>query len=424
MPSRPSRRALLASLGTIALAGCTGDDDADGSSPTTTSDVKPTTSSTDAPTSSPGSTPSPTPEPTPEAPSTIGSEWPMPAHDPGRSNYAPAAAGPTDRVAELWRVTADGDLSAPVVAGGTLFVGGADGSVLALDARSGDERWRRSVGGPAATPRVMDGQVYVPTRSSIAAFDADDGGKRWRVETPDRVDGHEADGRGEPSSLLVAAHGVYWLSRGGTPAVVALASDDGSERWRTEIRDPWSPRLFASDDTVFLSSGTHGRIPWRFDPESGTVAEEPAPGYDFPDERFFLDGAVYGVDPMFGIVHGPGWTAGGDEFATGGDYGLSGGADNVYYVPNNDAGPGIVALERSDGATAWRTDDVTMGVSRPVVATRTVLVRTDGALHCFDPADGSERWRRPSEGIGDGVVVVDDLLFATHDDTVRAFRPP
>ena len=348
----------------------------------------------------------------------------MPAHDPGRSNYAPAAAGPTDPVDELWRVDADADLSAPVVAGGTLFVGGADGSVLALDARTGDERWRRSVGAPAATPRVMDGRVYVPTRSSIVALDAEDGRERWRVETPDRVQDHEADGRGETSSLLAAAHGLYWLSHGETAAVVALAPDDGGERWRTQVRDPWSPRLFASDESVFLSTGTNGRIPWRFEPESGAVAEDPAPGYDFPEERFFLDGAVYGVDPMFGIVHGPGWTAGGDDFATGGDYGLSGGADNVYYAPNNDAGPGLVALERNDGSTAWRTDDVTATVSRPVVAAEAVIVRTDEALHCFDPGDGTGLWRRSSDGVGEGFVVADDLLYATDGETVRAFRPP
>ncbi|MEF8757015.1 MAG: hypothetical protein V5A33_02150, partial [Halobacteriales archaeon] len=82
MAPRPSRRALLASLGTIALAGCTGDDETDGSTPTTAADLGPTTSQRPTTTSS-GGTPSPTPEPTPEPPSTIGSEWPMPAHDPG-----------------------------------------------------------------------------------------------------------------------------------------------------------------------------------------------------------------------------------------------------------------------------------------------------------------------------------------------------
>ncbi|MFQ3294311.1 MAG: outer membrane protein assembly factor BamB [Halobacteriales archaeon] len=433
MPAHRSRRAVLAAIGTVVIAGCTTDDDATGdttqeSSTSTSSETGSTPVTTRPTTTSTESTPSTTAVEEPDPPTRIESRWPMPAHDSGRSNFAPEAAGPTDPVHELWAVSGDEILSAPVLADETLFVGGENGTVLALDARTGEERWRRSVGKTAHEPRVLGGQLFVPTGSSIVALATADGSEAWRTETPNRVDSRDSGpGPGTRATLTVAAHGAYWLSGSGagSPAVVALGLADGKQRWRTAIRDPWSPRLFASDGSVFLSTGTNGRIPWRFNPDTGAVANEPQRGNDFPAEQFALNGTVYGVDPFFGIVHGPGWTTGRDGFATGGDYHLSGGATHVYYVPNSGdgSGPGLFALSRETGAVAWTAETLAAPAGRPVVAGETILVRTDEALHCFDPADGSERWQRSNEGIGEGFLVADDLVYAAEGETVRALRP-
>jgi outer membrane protein assembly factor BamB len=61
--------------------------------------------------------------------------------------------------------------------------------------------------------------------------------------------------------------------------------------------------------------------------------------------------------------------------------------------------------------------------TRPIVGTETVLVATDETLYCFDPSDGTERWTRPIDDVGREFVVVDDLVYATRDGSVRAFRP-
>lgn len=47
---------------------------------------------------------------------------------------------------------------------------------------------------------------------------------------------------------------------------------------------------------------------------------------------------------------------------------------------------------------------------------------TEDAVRCFDPADGSERWRHPPERIGLGIALVDDMLYTTADGTVRSYR--
>lgn len=171
-----------------------------------------------------------------------------------------------------------------------------------------------------------------------------------------------------------------------------------------------------------MSTGTNGCIPWTFAPETGdVVGDEPEPGHDFPAERFALDGAVYAVDPFFGVVHGDDWSQG---VAAIGTYALSGGGTRVYYIADSGEEPGLYALSRRDGTVEWMTDAVTAVLGRPVVAAGCVLVRGRDALYCFDPADGTERWSRPGDDIGTGLVVADDLVFTTRGDTVRAFRPP
>lgn len=384
-----SRRALLASLATATLAGCSA------STPDGGADATPTTPGDETPT-----------EPRPSTPEHIDADWPMPAHDAGRSNYSPVD-GPTGPVAELWSTPVDASLSGPVLADETLYVGGDDGTVRAVDATTGAERWRRSVGAPADTPWVLGDRLFVPTTESIVAFGVRDGTEAWRADTPGRA------------AVLVASHGIYWLTQ--EPVVVGLERTDGSERWRTALRDPREPHLFAGEGAVFVSTGTNGRIPWTFDPETGeVVGDEPEPGHDFPAERFALDGTVYAVDPFFGIVHGDEWSQG---VEAGGESALSGGGDRVYYVADSGDRPGLYALSRTDGTVEWTTDVVTAVLGRPVVTDGCVLVRDQDALHCFDPVDGTERWSRPGDGI-DRFVVADDLVFTTGDGAIRAFRPP
>ncbi|MFB6080711.1 MAG: PQQ-binding-like beta-propeller repeat protein [Haloferacaceae archaeon] len=340
----------------------------------------------------------------------------MPAADAGRSNAVAGAAGPTDPVAPLWAVAADAALSPPVLADESLYVGGDDDRVRALDARTGDRRWRQAVGAPAATPWVVDDALYVPTDGGIVALGTAAGSERWRVPTPDRA------------AVVAAAHGIYWLSTGDPPVVVGLDRGDGSERWRTEIGDPWDRPLFAGPERVF-SSGTHDVRFWRLDAGTGdVVGKEPRYGNDFPAEQFYRDGTVYATDSFFGKVHagavaegGHGWTRG---VKAGGRTALVGDGERVYYLANRGDEPGLYALSAADGAVEWTVDVTTERVGRPVVAGESVLVRTDDALRAFDPADGAERWALSGDAFGERIVVADDLVYTTADGTVRAFRPP
>jgi outer membrane protein assembly factor BamB len=437
---RWSRRTLLASIGAAALAGCTsGDDDPSETEPPTASPTSapmqtPTASPTDVhtvsgtdrdgtpsstETASPGSpteTTTSAPAGTPTAPDGVESDWPVPGADTGRSNAVPAP-GPTGAVAELWRVSAGDPLSAPVLSAGTVYVGGGDGTVRALDATTGESRWTVSAGDSAGTPRAADGRVVVPTDGGLVSLAPGDGSEQWRVDTPDR--------RG----LLAASHGVYWVDESG-PTVVALGLD-GSERWRTDIADPWEPRVFATEDRVFLSSGPHDNRFWRLAVADGEqLNQDPRRGADFPAEQCYRAGTVYAVDAFFGNVDtkavsdaGAGWNQGVPPGGEAGGGLVAVGDERVYYTANVDDEPGLTALSRNDGSVVWAADVTATILGRTVVADETVLVPTDEGLRAFDPADGSPQWTAGAE-TGRTPVVADDLVFTTVAGSVVAFRAP
>lgn len=410
MPERWSRRALLASVGAAALAGCTDpSDDATDETPTAGPQL---------------------PAGTPDTPDSIGTAWPVPGATPAGGNYTAAAAGPTDPVAPLWMTDLGAAATAPVVADGRLFVAGAE-TLSALDARTGERQWSEPVPASPATPRVVDDSVYVPTADGLVALAAADGTERWRRDIPGLT------------AALAADHGVYALAEDGAPTVVAFDRADGSERWRTALtRGPSTAHLFASDESVFVSSGGNGSTPWRLAVDTGdVVGQRPGISTDSPDPRFYRDGTVFSTDnlpsavdarPAPGRDSGHEWT---DQIWDTNVTALSAGPDAVYSIGRGDYspegnkprdGPGLYALGLTDGSRMWSTSDIdTESAGRPAVAADAVLVPTADVLHCFDPVDGAKRWAVPTDGLGRApLAVVDDIVYATADETVRAYRPP
>ncbi|UPV76566.1 PQQ-binding-like beta-propeller repeat protein (plasmid) [Halorussus limi] len=102
------------------------------------------------------------------------------------------AAVDTETQSVAWRFDAGRAVStaSPAVAGGTVFVGDADGDagdeaarIHALDATTGEEVWSaRTEEYVNASPAVADGLVYVAVRDEIRALDAATGEQKWRFD--------------------------------------------------------------------------------------------------------------------------------------------------------------------------------------------------------------------------------------------------
>ncbi|MBU3868382.1 PQQ-binding-like beta-propeller repeat protein [Streptomyces sp. 4503] len=160
----------------------------------------------------------------------------------GRTAWGPHEQGPTTALA-------------PVVADGVAYLGGK--SLRALALVSGEEKWARAGQGGSgwSAPAVRKGVVYAVDGSDLSARRADDGAEMWTLP-------FAADDR--PLDAPVAEGGTVWaaVDMRGDQGVVAVDVRSGSVAW------PYAPgaeggwRLAAAGNRVFaLESGTLTAMP-------------------------------------------------------------------------------------------------------------------------------------------------------------------
>ena len=108
-------------------------------------------------------------------------DWPTYRHDPARHATTPAAVPP--EVAVSWRATVGGRLTAPVAAGGQVYLASRDAhTVHALDADTGKTAWTYVAGGRIdSPPTVYRGMVLFGSADGrVYCLRADDGALVWR----------------------------------------------------------------------------------------------------------------------------------------------------------------------------------------------------------------------------------------------------
>lgn len=147
-------------------------------------------------------------------------------------------------------------LSSPVAAGGAVYFGSGDGNLYALDAATGDLRWKFGTGDVVhASPAVSGGTVYFGSWDSyFYAVDAATGKEKWRFHGGEDPLVHNQVGF--QSSPAVVDGVVYTGCRDSN--VYALDAATGKEKWRFNNGGSWvisSPAvtagkvLFATSDS-------------------------------------------------------------------------------------------------------------------------------------------------------------------------------
>ncbi|MCX6366004.1 MAG: PQQ-binding-like beta-propeller repeat protein [Armatimonadetes bacterium] len=164
-----------------------------------------------------------------------------------------------DRVtgAQKWRfVRPDGALgySAPVAGPeGSVFICG-ESVVYRLNAETGQELWRSSVGGKAlGTVSYANGRVYVAgDGAGVIALDAETGERRWRFKVENDKTGPDWFG-----SPLIVGSTLYVSTY--RRNVYALETTTGKVRWSTKVLGPAlsRPALDEKRGVLYLSSGTY-----------------------------------------------------------------------------------------------------------------------------------------------------------------------
>jgi eukaryotic-like serine/threonine-protein kinase len=138
--------------------------------------------------------------------------------------------------------------SSPAVVDGVVFICGPDLHLYALDAATGQPRWSSRLRSHAS-PAVSDGMVYV---GGLQALDAGTGTPRWQHQAADLTfGGHQPPAVADGVVYLAAATG----RRGG--AVVALDAATGERRWLHRCRGPVSTAPAVADGLVQVGTGNH-----------------------------------------------------------------------------------------------------------------------------------------------------------------------
>ncbi len=334
----------------------------------------------------------------------------------------------------------------PRAAGGRVYVGAEDGTVHAIDARSGERRWTFKTGGPVRARPTVDGDVvYVASDDGmLTALAARDGRVVWSVRIAEhplkRLPPGDPKTRYERfgSEAVVRGDRLYVGTHEGR--LLALAVKDGRIVWEAATGDAIDAAPSVAGGRVVVGSFDHcvyafderdGRMLWKRDTGFPVVSTPAVDG-----DRVVIGtrgNDLFGLDATNGVVvwRRYQWISWYESSPT-----VAGG---VAYIGSSDAAL-VSAHDVKDGACRWRTDVIGWSWGQPFVTDDRVYVTTSGrgdspiafrpAVLALDRASGAVVWRYapPPALAGDdgfpGSPALDgDLVFASdYEGRVLAFR--
>ena len=191
-------------------------------------------------------------------------DWPTYQGDNGRGSVTQNSI--PGEISQQWSINlpAGAFPTAPVTAGGLVFVGDRNGAVHALDAADGDTKWQAYTGGPVYfPPAVADGRVFVGSADGrVYAFEAVTGRALWNF-------------RAAPHQRWIPVYGKListWPVAGG------VAVKDGTVFAAAGIAHYDGTHVYALDAAT-------GKVKWYND-SSGAISDKVASGIS-------LQGALY-----------------------------------------------------------------------------------------------------------------------------------
>lgn len=296
----------------------------------------------------------------------------------------------------LWShgITAIQALVGPVAAGSVVFTG-VDSTVYAFDAHTGAKRWAQAVtstdGNIFSTPLVQGGSLYFVTDQRVLyAVDATNGSVRWHAQ----VD-HNTPGLLEAASGPAADDALVFIGSG-DHHVYAYDAHSGSVRWKTLTRGRVLSTPVTANGVVYVGSVDHHF--YALDARDGSVRWK------------YLAGDAVNSTPV--VTDGVAYFASDDHFL----YALDADTGSPYWrapLGNVDAGSDFV----NDSGTV----STGLTVTGDCVS---VLIDTIWVVRSHSRADGSTRWTYTSKDQLQNASPVGArgvIYFGSGDDTLYAF---
>ena len=301
--------------------------------------------------------------------------------------------------------TGDRVIASPVCQDKTLYFGGDDGNIYAVEAETGRQLWKRATGGPApSTPAIANGMVYAGSYDGkFYALDAQTGAVRWKFATEGerRFEAKGIHGLQPKNQTIADQYDVFLSSPVVAQGAVYFGSGDG--------------HLYALD-------AASGELKWKF--KTGDVIHA-SPAY--ADGVLYVgswDSFFYAVDAATGQEK---WRFhGGEDPVIHNQVGFQSSAavvGGLVYVGCRDSN--LYALDAATGQEKWRFNNaMSWVISSPAVAQGKVFFATsDSSLyHVVDAATGKAVLQQQDKAymFSSPTVVGDVVLIGVLNGTLEA----
>ncbi len=313
------------------------------------------------------------------------------------------------------------------VSGGTVVVASTDGTVAALDGRTGRDIWRGNAGGPLVAGVGTDGRLaaVVTSGNEVVALDA--GRELWRHKLSSQA----------YTAPFVAGGRVFVLAA--DRSVSALDGRTGRRLWQQQR--PGEPLvlrqsgvMLAVGDTLVVGlsgrlaglNATSGSIRWEVPIASPRGTNDVERLVDLVGRTSRLGDVVCAraFQANVGCVNAVRGTLLWTKPANGAE-GVHG---DERFVFGTEADGRVVAWRRADGDRAWVSARLQYrGLSAPLSVGRSVVIGDNtGLLHLLSREDGSPLTRLATDGtaiVGAPVLAGDTLVVVTRGGSVFGFTP-
>ena len=326
-------------------------------------------------------------------------QWRGLHRDGGASGFVEPSTWPA-ALTRQWTVAVGQGYATPLVIGDRVFVftrWNDDEMLTSLDAGTGSVLWQTTYEapydmfaativhgpGPKATPLFVDGKLFTLGISGIvSAFDADNGQLLWQTPRPVEQPFYGTAASPAADGNLVFVH------TGNYDGLTAFDRDTGAVTWRTAGTFTYSSPLIVELD------GVRQVVSVSQDGVAGLSVHDGVVLWTYP----FASPYTHAVTPI----------------------------EHVERIIVSAQNMGVRALrprrERSGWTveTAWRNEDVSPGMTNPVVVADTLFglsERMRGQFFALDADTGATLWLGPPrQAENTAIVKAERLLFLLNDD--------
>ena len=155
----------------------------------------------------------------------------------------------------------DWQAAQPLIADGVVYIGGGDGGFHAVDAATGQRKWRFAASGKIRSGAAINGDdvIFGSADHFIYVLDRKTGSERWRYDTKADVD-----------ATPVVSDGRIFIGNRGY-GLFAIAADSGKELWKQFFWGSWVESTpVVRDGVIYIGSSDLRRVS-AIDPKDGHV---------------------------------------------------------------------------------------------------------------------------------------------------------